>query len=209
MRAKKIKNKPIVNEILSDAAISKRLKKQILYLEEQLAMERMRIKQTEQIIVQKKQEVISCHKKINRRRTWCPDYAAPFNLSVCKEETPEDLNNLTEQSKLQSTCKMLNKFGSNNFINTFNDEEFKNGMECTLGQDRLDAIESIDLLIPPSLNSSIRSRKSDGPHDISLVNGIDKDMRIKELERELSSLQNFQKFETLIDSSFIGENFKW
>lgn len=177
------------------------MKKQILVLEQQLAVERMRIKQTEQIIIEKKQKVISCHTKISRRRTWAPDYGTPFNLSICKEETLDDVSSTTDQSRIEGNQKrpMDSQL-------TFRDEEFRSCIDCTFGEEGLNVNEPLDVLIPPSLNNS--GRHSDGLHNVSTVNGIDKDNRIKHLEKELDELQNFQKIESLVNSSFMADNFK-
>lgn len=160
-------------------------------LEQQLATERTRIKQTEQTIYEKKLKVISCHTKISRRRTWTPNYCTPFDLSTCNEESTDEISSTKSQSK-------------NELI--LGDEEFRSSVECTFGEQQLNEDEQLIFLVPPSSNSS--GRHSDGLHNVSAVNGINKDVRIKDLEKELDELQNFQKIESLVNSSFLENNFK-
>lgn len=86
LRAKSVKNKPQVNEIVSDATMMKRLEKEIKILKTRLEEEQrknqnqsqLKVRQLEQRIKMEDLKIISCsslHSMRNRekrRRTWCP-----------------------------------------------------------------------------------------------------------------------------------------
>lgn len=84
MRAKAIKNKPQVNEIVSDATMMKRLEHEIKVLKNRLEEEQrknesqIKVRQLEQRIKDEDLKIISCNSlhsirnREKRRRTWCP-----------------------------------------------------------------------------------------------------------------------------------------
>ncbi|XP_061388628.1 centromere-associated protein E [Musca vetustissima] len=82
MRAKSIKNKPQVNETVSDATMMKRLEREVKLLRIRLAEEQkknesqIKVRQLEQRIRNEDLKIISCNSlhrnREKRRRTWCP-----------------------------------------------------------------------------------------------------------------------------------------
>lgn len=84
MRAKAIKNKPQVNEIVSDATMMRRLELEIKVLKSRLEEEQrknesqIKVRQLEQRIKDEDLKIISCNSlhsirnREKRRRTWCP-----------------------------------------------------------------------------------------------------------------------------------------
>ncbi|KAH8306758.1 hypothetical protein KR044_012579 [Drosophila immigrans] len=97
MRAKKIRLKPQLNEIVSDATMMKRLEREIKLLKDRLAEEQaknesqLKVKLLEQRIKTDTLKIITsntitdCRNK-NRRRTWCP---ASTNLEVLATGLPD------------------------------------------------------------------------------------------------------------------------
>ena len=85
MRAKRVKNKPKVNENITDATLLKRLRKDIENLEQELKKERtknsqLKTTELERAILERSNQILHAHSvstKDNmdklRRRTWCPD----------------------------------------------------------------------------------------------------------------------------------------
>lgn len=88
LRAKSVKNKPHVNEIVSDATMMKRLEKEIKDLKKALEEEQrknesqIKVRQLEKRIKGEVLKIISCNSlhmlrnREKRRRTWCPSSAA-------------------------------------------------------------------------------------------------------------------------------------
>ncbi|XP_073825611.1 CENP-meta isoform X2 [Musca autumnalis] len=82
LRAKSIKNKPQVNETVSDATMMKRLEREVKMLRLRLAEEQkknesqIKVRQLEQRIRNEDLKIISCNSlhrnREKRRRTWCP-----------------------------------------------------------------------------------------------------------------------------------------
>lgn len=87
MRAKKIRLKPQLNEIVSDATMMKRLEREIKDLKDRLAEEQARnesqlkVRLLEQRIKTDTLKIITSNtitdKRKNRRRTWCPATSNP------------------------------------------------------------------------------------------------------------------------------------
>lgn len=87
MRAKKIRVKPQLNEIVSDATMMKRLEREIKELKDRLAEEQARnesqlkVRLLEQRIKTDTLKIITSNtitdKRKNRRRTWCPGAPVP------------------------------------------------------------------------------------------------------------------------------------
>ncbi|XP_075152200.1 CENP-meta [Haematobia irritans] len=99
MRAKSIKNKPQVNETVSDATMMKRLEREVKILRTRLEEEQrknesqLKVRQLEQRIRDEDLKIISCvslHSNRNRekrRRTWCPS----TNLDTSTTNLPSAL----------------------------------------------------------------------------------------------------------------------
>ncbi|XP_058830445.1 kinesin-related protein 4-like [Topomyia yanbarensis] len=81
MRAKTIKNKPIVNEVISEAAMMKRLQREIKRLQDELKSEqsknsKIKTLELQNAITMRANQIINSQTHIqfdkSRRRTWCP-----------------------------------------------------------------------------------------------------------------------------------------
>ncbi|XP_053686643.1 uncharacterized protein LOC128736187 [Sabethes cyaneus] len=81
MRAKTIKNKPIVNEVISEAAMMKRLQREIKRLQDELKSEqsknsKIKTLELQNAITMRANQIINSQTHIQfdkaRRRTWCP-----------------------------------------------------------------------------------------------------------------------------------------
>lgn len=101
--AKSIKNKPVVNEVISDAVFMKRLKKEINRLQAELKEEKLRSNdqvtwlRLQQKILERESQFLKskkCEKgdKI-RRRTWCPTVPySPYTKTNDDEIMPPPSN---------------------------------------------------------------------------------------------------------------------
>ncbi|KAH8298002.1 hypothetical protein KR018_004239 [Drosophila ironensis] len=109
MRAKKIKTKPQLNEMVSDATMMKRLEREIQSLKDRLAEEQrknesqLKVQELERCIKRDMLKIISstslsdkCLQK--RRRTWCPG-----------QEAAQDPSKLAVDSQLQPKISQLPK----------------------------------------------------------------------------------------------------
>ncbi|XP_030240036.1 kinesin-like protein KIN-7I [Drosophila navojoa] len=97
MRAKKIRSKPQMNEIVSDATMMKRLEREIKELKDRLAEEQRRnesqikVRLLEQRIKTDTLKIISSNtiadnRNKNRRRTWCPATSNPHPVTANGDE---------------------------------------------------------------------------------------------------------------------------
>ncbi|XP_017859392.1 PREDICTED: kinesin-like protein KIN-7I isoform X1 [Drosophila arizonae] len=97
MRAKKIRSKPQMNEIVSDATMMKRLEREIKELKDRLAEEQRRnesqikVRLLEQRIKTDTLKIISSNtiadnRNKNRRRTWCPATSNPHPVAANGDE---------------------------------------------------------------------------------------------------------------------------
>lgn len=195
-RAKKIKNKPIVNEVLSDAVMIKRMHKQIAGLEKQLTSEREKCRKIETSLFLRKDQIIGGRGKsaLNRRRTWAPTVAQgengderpqtpsaePLRCSVFGhqiEYTEEQFNSILHSS-FSSICPLPSM---HNMITPMG-----RALASRVGRSLMKTPKSF--LKRPSLNTTMAAA--------SPVNTYDKDKRIESLEIELEELQQFQKLES-------------
>lgn len=214
MRAKKIKNKPIVNEVLSEAVISKRMKKQIENLEEQLANERKKLKETERKILDRKKQIIQHNNgekpEKNRRRTWAPTLdSQQVETAKAKKSLNRNLDLNTIAGDTDNEHTDFQEFGHQVL---YSDEQFNNIMDCSFGAcsitapkaenrflvritDRLNPPKYTSLLKTPRSLKNVTSRISRPIDSPTIPKPIDKDQRIQDLEDELMELQQFQQME--------------
>lgn len=91
MRAKTIKNKPKVNEVLSDSVMMKRLEREIKRLQEQLKSEQnknsnIKTLQLQNEITMRANQIINSQNYIkfdkSRRRTWCPSATSSISKPI-------------------------------------------------------------------------------------------------------------------------------
>lgn len=138
-RAKKIENKPVVNETVSNAVEVKRAKKHILELEAQLAAQSQEIanyrKKEEELNIAK-HLIIQAPKKTavtNRRRTW----AANSNISALRSISEE--REAIEKEK-KATCQLM--FGDLGRLVECTDDQWDSFLNDTLGQQIIDFDEN-------------------------------------------------------------------
>lgn len=208
MRAKTIKNKPVLNEVCSDAVLSKRYKKQISALEKQLFEERKKLDAREKEIQWRKEKIIHSNAKAtnNRRKTWAA-------TNCVNEEIGKDCANDTmviERPRVEPSHPRFETFGHQI---EYSDEQFNDIMDESYGDFHNDTTEAngggtllndrpnirtcmnIDVLkTPTSLKTtrkSLLAQQAESPFPTE----VDKDRRIKALENELLELQQFIKLE--------------
>ncbi|KAL1374503.1 hypothetical protein pipiens_004895 [Culex pipiens pipiens] len=94
-RAKNIKNKPKVNEVLSEAAMMKRLEKEIKRLQEELRSEqsknsKIKTLELQNAITMRANQIINSQTHLqfdkSRRRTWCPSTASGIPKPIVYEQ---------------------------------------------------------------------------------------------------------------------------
>ncbi|EDS36967.1 kinesin-II 95 kDa subunit [Culex quinquefasciatus] len=94
-RAKNIKNKPKVNEVLSEAAMMKRLEKEIKRLQEELRSEqsknsKIKTLELQNAITMRANQIINSQTHLqfdkSRRRTWCPSTASCIPKPIVYEQ---------------------------------------------------------------------------------------------------------------------------
>lgn len=137
-RAKKIENKPVINETVSDAVEVKRAKKLIVKLEAQLAAQSKEIadyRNKEENLTILKEMIIQVPKKIslasNRRRTWAPNSNTTiFPLGSISEE-----KEMTGKEK-KPMCQL--SFGDLGRQVECTDEEWGLMLDDTLGKQIVD-----------------------------------------------------------------------
>lgn len=186
-----------MNEVLSDAAITKRLQKQIIELEKQLSTAREKYVQKEKEIQWRKERIISdpSGKKAdcNRRKTW----AAVENGSDGDENRQQNGSAKGRISQLR-----FEQFGCN--IEQTNEEFNSSLSDCIefqmddndLGPTLTARVKdpSMQLRTPKSFRAARRSDLLE-PESPSIVTEINKEKRIKNLENEIDELQQFQNME--------------
>ncbi|XP_053663647.1 uncharacterized protein LOC128712800 [Anopheles marshallii] len=100
MRAKNIRNKPKVNEILTDAAMMKRLEREIKRLENELRSEqnknsKIKMLELQNAITLRTNQFINSNQTQQaltdnaRRRTWCPSTTEISRLAATQRPTPD------------------------------------------------------------------------------------------------------------------------
>lgn len=197
-RAKKIKNKPIVNEVLSDAIMIKRMHKQIAGLEKELANERVKCRRIETNLFQRKDQIIGGKGKLsqNRRRTWAP------TVKQCENGDAQPLTPIAEKlpfcssvfgHQIEYTEEQFNSILDSSFSNICPMPPMENPITPSARNFATRAYKSL-LKTPKSFLR--RPSVGDITMAASPVNAFDKDKRIESLEIELEELQQFQKLES-------------
>lgn len=215
-RAKQVKNKPVVNEVISDSVALKRMTKQISTLEEQLTEKENKLRTLKGGLFNY-QRAETLPKLKNRRRTWA------FSL-----KSFEDVNSVqsTASDHKNGFASPIPKsiFGQ---AVEYTDEEFELFMNASIlsdnrtdGQLRLyPPTPSLHLARPKLLRSKpslLKTPKSvrrmlnnEQPPTTSAAlaspMGIDKDSRIKAIEEELEELRHFHQSENLVHNEVSKE----
>lgn len=201
-RAKKIQNKAVVNEVISDAVLSKRYKKQTELLEMQLNQQRKRITDLEQLLVMRKDVIIEAKKPVvnNRRRTWAPGHE-PLVDFISLEANDTAASVPTTPIMPPPNPRLAE------FVHEVDGFDHDLGADFNFGEDH------VDMESGPSFSVNGRT----GERSMSFLNTpralrktcvtlppsplaaapLDKDARIKELEAELAELNQFVKVETM------------
>lgn len=187
----------MVNEVLSDAVMLKRMHKQIAGLEKQLTDEREKCKKIETNLSKHRVQIIGGRRKPsdNRRRTWAPTVGqdekaderprlsnadfVPLGSSVFGhqiEYTEEQFNSILDSS-FSSICPAPSMYSANTPIGRTLASRAKSMLKTPKS-----------FLKRPSLISATAAA--------SPVNTYDKDKRLETLEIEYEELQQFQKLES-------------
>lgn len=206
-RAKKIETKAVANEIVSDAVLSRRYKKQTLLLEKQLIAERKRCEEMESLLSMRKHIIIQPTRKIisNRRKTWAPggqeDEAVADHESVRPLPVPpapaENRNQMNE--RLAAYVHEVEFEGLNGVIDAsfiFGEELMGDTTGPTTGvTDRTRS--NVSFLKTPRSWKNKRDSSPLPPSPMAAI-PVDKDKRIRLLETELEELQQFIKVEQIV-----------
>lgn len=194
MRAKKIQNKPIVNEVLSEAVMIKRMHKQISGLEKKLNDEREKCKAIEANLFKRRDQIIggSSQPILRRRRTW----ATTLNTTTETENGASCAPAPTEA--LQSVFGHQVEYTEEQF-NTILDASFSSVCSMPSTNTPTPMGRKLAAHVGKSLLKTPRSfRRPPLPQpsfEASPVCTIDKNKRIETLEGELEELQQFQMLE--------------
>lgn len=156
-RAKKIENKPVINETVSDAVEVKRLKRTIVKLEEQLASQGKEIVEFQQRtndLKFLKQITIQApkHKAISgsqRRKTWAPGFDMPCALEPVIE-CPEIEAKKIDEKKLHEAVNFNRPiylmFGDEGREVQCSEEDFESFLNDTIGKHIVDFEADDDML---------------------------------------------------------------
>ncbi|CAO1329328.1 unnamed protein product [Diamesa hyperborea] len=213
-RAKKIKNKPKVNEVVSEQVMMKRLEKEISRLRLQLSTQETKISAFQTNDIEKKiadrvNQFLHSHNVNNsapvsrtddysRRRTWCPTSTIPVKASLIPKITMAPPPQPPSLSLRRTTSSKLLAI-TNEWLD---DEEFSPGEDFNLDR-TLSPLGSKDDL---NLNNLIRTPRSFRPRRSSLETPNPKLLGTSEnlkarcdfLQLELDELNDFTKLETEI-----------
>lgn len=179
-RAKRIKNRPVVNEVMSDAAMIKRMCKQINELEQNLLIEREKCKKIERDLFIHRGNIITAKKKPieNRRRTWAPTTSADATVIDIAKPT---LENLPEDTSFSNE-----KFISLDDMSFSNIPPVPNELKMTRNRSLLRTPKSIFKTMENRLSTS---------SVLTPVHQAEPNRRIKYLEKELQEMEEFKKIE--------------
>lgn len=215
-----MKNRPVVNEVISETITLKRMMKKISCLEQQNTDQERLLKSLKAKLLHYKPPVRKSTTTINRRRTWANgNIENPMEI----EEESVKLNN---DSMNQST-----KFNIFGHPMEYTEEAFETFLNASFLTDqipdeivRLPSPTSVVTPIAKSLGST-RARRSllktpkslrhltkkghlqDTPTTLIAASplAVDKDKRITALEEELEELKHFHQTETALRSNDMAE----
>lgn len=207
--AKSIKNKPIVNEVLSDAVYMKTLQKEIQRLEQELAEERLKkncdsnSNLLQLKITERENCILTCSKSSQdlqkaRRRTWCPSMSRiplgdvkmpppPFNVPVIDTDTDDDL----------VFCDAKAIFNSNDENHLLADFRVIRGTSNVSSQRGSSLTNNKNLCMTPRSLSRMISTPKQIKHRRSF-SPVNSKSEIAMLQNELLELQDFDKLESHI-----------
>lgn len=191
-----MKNKPVINHVVSDALSLKKMKKQIAALEEQLDKER---KQHNEYIDKEKRlnklkDGILQYKPApqtiatNRRRTWAANQMSDNQSQMVKK-------NLKNVKASQADNFKFSDFGHQI---EYSDEQFKSILDASFSTPQFEIVRPQHpkpslLRTPKSIRNIWAREKADTSiGQASPITTVDKDRYIKRLEDELEELNHFQ-----------------
>lgn len=208
-RAKQVKNKPVVNEVVSEAVALKRMKKQIGLLEDQLAEKERKLTSLKGGLfhyrpVTEKKKLLG-----NRRRTWA--FLSQESSDCLALEKPPKLNESDEKVGT-APFSPLPKSIFGHAIEYTDDgfEEFLNGsLDAPMASARLPTpslkltrSKPSMLKTPKSirqklvgLSRCVEEARSASSTPMASPIGIDKNKQVQELVEELEELRHFHQTE--------------
>lgn len=203
-----------MNEVLSDAVLTKRLKKQIVTLEKELTRNRNEMERQVQELQNCRQKLIRSKPDKNRRRTWAADVKVANSDTSLVESTFEPKNDVPKIDFRELKKKPKTRFEDYGYQVEYSDEQFNNFLSASIrfGEfqeddsngpggllcDRPNVRESTSQLkTPKSFRKTRQSLLSDQQISPMIATTIDKDKRIRDLENEIEELQQFQKMEII------------
>ncbi|XP_062541195.1 LOW QUALITY PROTEIN: uncharacterized protein LOC134209220 [Armigeres subalbatus] len=221
MRAKTIKNKPKVNEVLSDSVMMKRLEREIKRLQEQLKSEQnknsnIKTLQLQNEITMRANQIINSQNYIkfdkSRRRTWCPSATSSISKPIVYVEPSQaDSHLMPPPPPLLARPSSYSGNQTNSSIESSAersppyDRSWPTAIAIqvvgpkaswpTSTSDRRRAWRGNSH--PGTLKAKRRSRRSSTGE--TPTNFIDYEKRCRELEEELQELQEFTNLEKNLD----------
>lgn len=222
-RAKQVKNKPVVNEVVSEAVALKRMKKQIGMLEGQLADKEKTLKTLKGGLFNYRPVDKKLRDRKDRRRTWAP--ASALNFGFERKEAPVAEAKVSDAATDGIASPLPKSIFGN--AREYTDEEFEvflnvsfdtntrlEDMNCRLptpplallARPKLAGAKPSMLKTPKSLRRILNNeRRTITPSPLASPIGFDKDKRIKALEEELEELRYFHQGETDVHNAVSEE----
>lgn len=225
-RAKQVKNKPVVNEVVSEAVALKRMKKQIGALEDQLADKERKLTALKGGLFHYGRLPEKKPDQANRRRTWAfSSLDVPPSERIDLERPPK-LNESDEERGDELGSPLPKSIFGHNI--EYTDEEFQEFLDVSLdapmAATRLplpssDFIRSKLVRTKPSmlktpksmrhklvgLDKSVQEARSTCNTPLDSPIGIDKSKQAQALVEELEELRHFQQTENQIHQTEMVE----
>lgn len=216
-RAKQVKNKPVVNEVVSEAVALKRMKKQIGMLEGQLADKEKALKSLKGGLFNYHPVDKKLRDKKDRRRTWAP--ASAINFGFERKESPksEAQNEVAEADGAKSVFGNAREYTDEEFevfLNVSFDASSRadmNGRPPTppaslLAVPKLTRTKPSMLKTPKSLRRILNNeQRVTTPSPLASPMGVSKDKQIESLVVEIEELKYFHQTETEVHNAVSKE----
>ncbi|KAH8249175.1 hypothetical protein KR032_006980 [Drosophila birchii] len=218
MRAKKIRIKPQVNEMVSDATMMKRLEREIKTLKSQLAEEKR--KKESQLTVQDLERrlktdmlkiisstSLSDQRQQKRRRTWCPvptGGVADATLTMPANESrllrPSNLSNLPKPTFFANSNIAYREIAVPKTVNILSSLDITTDNDSVINEKFVPA-ESVNFDTPPQLWPQKAKPKSRKLPDLALTplpNPMGPET-VEKIKKEIEELQTFTSLEKHFD----------
>lgn len=186
----------------------KRLHKQIVQLQEQLKVERLKSNKIEKDILLRQTTMIKCQNaKPNRRRTWAPTNSVP-DIAITEVTQQQNLlaPNTSDTSNKLNTDQLFAGFGH---PLEYTDEEFNSILDNSFGAILPEPTEEVphvnrsDLLRRSLLKTPkpmLQIRRASSEDIASPTNKVNWRKRVAMLERELEEMSQFLKIEAATET---------